>query len=65
MRAWRDSARASGFPLTEGSLRLELCKDFWSLRLLSLWPTLPTGAVAAPSLAVFQASLDGPWSNLA
>ena len=64
-RAWRHSPRGSGLPLTEGGLRLEMCKKFWARRLPRPWPTLPTEAVAAPWLAVFQASLDGARSNLA
>jgi len=34
------------------------------MRLVRPWPRLPREAVAAPSLAVFKARLDGALSNL-
>jgi len=34
------------------------------LRVVRPWPRLPREAVAAPSLAVFKARLDGAWSHL-
>jgi len=34
------------------------------MRVVKHWPRLPRAAVAAPSLAVFKARLDGSLSNL-
>jgi len=34
------------------------------MRVVKHWPRLPKEAVAAPSLAVFKARLDGALSNL-
>ena len=34
------------------------------MRVVRPWHRLPREAVAAPSLAVFKARLDGAWSNL-
>jgi len=34
------------------------------MRVVRPWPRLPREAVAAPSLAVLQARLDGAWSTL-
>ena len=34
------------------------------MRVVRPWPRLPREAVAAPSLAVFKARLDGPLRNL-
>jgi len=44
-------------------LNSELISDLaWFL--LKHWPRLPREAVAAPSLAVLKARLDGAWSTL-
>jgi len=39
-------------------------KEFFTMRVVKPWPMLPRGAVAAPSLAVSKARLDGALSNL-
>ncbi|KFQ48056.1 hypothetical protein N333_12191, partial [Nestor notabilis] len=53
-----------GFELKEEGFRLDVRKKFFTMRVLRRWHRLPREAVAAPSLAVFKASLDGAWSNL-
>jgi len=43
---------------------LDIRKKFFTLRVMRHWPRLPREAVAAPSLAVFKARLDGALSSL-
>jgi len=56
--------RGDGFKLKEGRFRLDVRKKFFTLRVAGHWNRLPREAVAAPSLAVFKARLDGALSNL-
>ncbi|KFP76239.1 hypothetical protein N310_04369, partial [Acanthisitta chloris] len=53
-----------GFQLTDSRFRLDIRKKFLTVRVLRHWHRLSREAVAAPSLGVFQARLDGAWSNL-
>ena len=39
-------------------------KKFFTVRVVRLWKRLPREAVAAPSLELFKARLDGALSNL-
>ncbi|KFR05451.1 hypothetical protein N306_00302, partial [Opisthocomus hoazin] len=48
----------------EGRFRLDIRKKFFTMRVVKHWNRLPREAVAAPSLAVFKARLDGALSNL-
>jgi len=50
--------------MREGRLRLGIRKKFFTMRVVRQWHRLPREAVAAPSLAVFKARLDGAFSNL-
>jgi len=59
-----DRTTGNGFKLKEGRFRLAIRKKFFTLRVVRHWHRLPRGAVAAPSLAVFTARLDGALSNL-
>ncbi|KFQ08898.1 hypothetical protein N330_04553, partial [Leptosomus discolor] len=54
----------NGFKPKEGRFRLVIRKKFFTVRLVRHCHRLPREAVAAPSLAVFKARLDGAWSNL-
>jgi len=45
-------------------LDLEIGKKCFTMRMVRPWHRLPREAVDAPSLAVFQARLDGPLSHL-
>jgi len=59
-----DRTRGKGSKLKEGRFRLDIRKKFFPMRVVRPWHRLPRGAVAAPSLAVFKARLDGALSNL-
>jgi len=65
-RACGDRTRENGFRLKEGRcrFRLHIRKKFFTVRVVRRWHRLPREAVAAPSLAVFKARLDGALSNL-
>jgi len=64
-RACSDRTRGDSFkPLKEGRFRLDVRKKFFTLRVVRHWHRLPREAVAAPSLAVFKARLEGALSNL-
>ena len=56
--------RGNGFRLKEGRFRLDMRKEFFPVKVVRHWHRLPREAVAAPSLAVFKARLDGALSNL-
>jgi len=59
-----DRTRGNGSKLKEGRFRLDIGKKFFTTRVVKHWPRLPREAVAAPSLAVFKARLDGALNNL-
>jgi len=59
-----DRTRRNGCKLKEGRFRLDIRKEFFTMRVVRHWPRLPREAVTAPSLAVFKARLDGALSNL-
>jgi len=63
-KACSDWTRCNGFKLKEGRFRLDIRKKFFTMRAVRHWHRLPREAVAAPSLAVFKARLDGALSNL-
>jgi len=63
-RVCSDRTRGNGSKLKEGRFRLDIRKKFFTMRVVRPWHRLPREAVAAPSLTVFKARLDGALSNL-
>jgi len=59
-----DRTRGNGSKPKEGRFRLDVRKKLFTMRVVRPWHRLPREAVAAPSLAVFKARLDGALSNL-
>ena len=62
--AHSNRTRGNGFKLIEGRFALDIRKKFFTVRVLRPWHRLPREAVAALSLAVFTARLDGALRNL-
>jgi len=62
--AWSERTRGNGLKLKEGRFRLDIRKKFFTVWVMRHWNRLPREAVAAPSLEVFKARLDGALSNL-
>ena len=62
IRVCSDRVRGNDFKLKGG--RLDRRKKFFTVRVVRHWNRLPREAVAAPSLEVFKARLDGALSNL-
>jgi len=56
--------KGNGFKLRGCRFRLDIRKKFSTMRVVKHWHRLPREAVAAPSLEVFKARLDGALSNL-
>ncbi|KFO71003.1 hypothetical protein N303_09190, partial [Cuculus canorus] len=54
----------NGFKLEGGRFTLDIRKKFFTMRVVKHWHRLPREAVAAPSLEVFKARLDGALSSL-
>ncbi|KFR13546.1 hypothetical protein N306_02224, partial [Opisthocomus hoazin] len=53
-----------GFKLKEGRFRLDIRKEFFTMRVVKHWNRLPREIVDAPSLKTFKARLDGALSHL-
>ncbi|KFO79182.1 hypothetical protein N303_01839, partial [Cuculus canorus] len=54
----------NGYKLARGRFRLDIRKNFFTMRVVRHWKRLPREAVDAPSLEVFKARLDGALSSL-
>jgi len=63
-RAGCNRARGNGFKVKEGRFRLNIRKDFFTMRVVKPWHRLPREVVDAPSLETFKVRLDGALSNL-
>jgi len=63
-RSCGDRTGNNDFQLKGCRFRLDTRKKFFTMMVVRHWHRLPREAVAAPSLAVFKARLDGALSNL-
>ncbi|KFO79713.1 hypothetical protein N303_01075, partial [Cuculus canorus] len=54
----------NGYKLERGRFKLDIRKNFFTMRVVSHWHRLPGEVVAAPSLKVFKARLDGALGSL-
>jgi len=60
----RTSGCGYGFKLKEGIFRLDIRKEFFTVRVVKQWNGLPRETVDAPSLETFQVMLDGALNYL-
>jgi len=63
-RACGDRTWGNDFKMKEGRFRSDIRMKFFTLRVVRHWNRLPREAVAAPSLEVFKARLDGALRSL-
>ena len=54
----------NGFKLEEGRFRLDVRKQFFTVRVMKYWTRLTSEVVNVPSLQAFKARMHGALSNL-
>ncbi|KFO71938.1 hypothetical protein N303_11861, partial [Cuculus canorus] len=54
----------NGYKLEKGRFRLDIRKNFFTMRVVRHWHRLPKEVVDAPSLEAFKARLDGALGSL-
>ena len=63
-RACCDRTRGHGFTLKEGTVGLDIRKEFFTMTVVKPWHKFPSEVVEAPSLETFKVGLDRALRDL-